>query len=111
MRTREAVRSCERNTTLPPARRYDGSRFIKKRIAHDFADSLPATAGSGVAGAGTTTESELAPRALMAQLRPTSAWRSLLHRHALRQIPRLVHIRPANHRGVIGEKLQRNRVD
>lgn len=30
----------------------------------------------------------------------------LLHRHRLRQIPRLVHVRPPRHRGVVRQQLQ-----
>src|SRR5262245_48798176 len=36
---------------------------------------------------------------------------TLLHRHPLRQVPRLIHISPPPHSGEVGQELQRHHVD
>lgn len=52
----------------------------------------------------------LSPPAALIQGKPISFFSSSLHRHALCQIPRLVHIRPPCTRRVIRQQLQRHDV-
>ena len=41
-------------------------------------------------------------------LRDSPELQALFHCHALGQVPRLVHVAPAEHRGVVGQELQRD---
>lgn len=52
------------------------------------------------------------PPGLVARLQtPFAAEPHLLHRYRFGEIPRLIHIRPLQHRNVIGKKLQWNSKD
>ena len=52
-----------------------------------------------------STSSSHPPTPACLEARPSR----LFHRHALGKIPRLIHVRPPQHRNMIGEELQGNR--
>src|SRR5688572_17850156 len=95
--------------TLPP-RRAQKHAFSSKAAGSPAAEAYLL----GYIAGRWTTENEAGSHFQHAFSPPTPACSGarlprLFHRHALGKIPRLIHIRPPQHRNMIGEQLQGNR--